>query len=147
MDQVNAWLDLVNLLDTLVEEGQDWCVTGYQKVRHMTDPGYIAEKATRVTRVRRVTLNSRLSVYILVMHIVVMMNAYTFASLQQERHVWATANRTTRQYLLERIHRYGGGGQPLWLNFDLAWGLDLGEVGAKGMSLLRDGMNGLMRGL
>lgn len=145
MDQVNAWLDLLNLLDIIRENALVWCIAGYQTIRHMSNPEYNRE--TR--KARPIALKSRQTVYILVVYFVVVIHLYVLMGLRRERHIWTQANRTTRRYLLGRIHRYGAGRQPFWMDWDLAWSpRELVEVVtkvvAKGVTLLREGIEALI---
>lgn len=141
MDQFNAWLDLLTLFHCLSERAYVGSIATYQWLRHGGDTENIPETAP----VLPIVFNSRASGYILLMHFMALIHFYVLTGLQRERLIWMLANRQTRNYLLERVARYGSGGQPLWADWDLVWKLEeLFEMGTGTVGMLWGGTNWLI---
>jgi hypothetical protein len=112
-DHFNAWLDLLNLLHAAYERLYVWSNVSYQRLRHVGD----AENTPEMPACPPIVLGSRVSGYILMMHAMLMIHLYVLSGLQRERLIWMMANRRTREYLLERIARFGGGRQQVWADW------------------------------
>ena len=116
-DHFNAWLDLLTLFHAICERFYVWSTISYQRLRLVGD----AENTPELPTCPPIVLGSRVSGYILFMHAMLTIHLYVLSGLQRERLIWMMANQRTREYLLERMARYGGGGQLVWADWDLLW--------------------------